>query len=317
MQVKMRVVRDVNDLRKLFVHAVTFRLHVQHRAITRRDFGERVAKLLDVNVAAEFLAEVVARKDQRAARVFLLAQTEQIGRVTDLRLDLFLAVTEIIVGDDGDDDAGFVAAGQLERAAVVVQFVLFFPAHAVAALAWRGLVEVREADGFFRGLDQMRREDDAAGVAGPMLRVERGVIFRQQRITAVAENAFHEIQVAHQVARHEEADLHRLLRRETGNFRADQRTQEQRDETFRRLRLRRGEGQGHQFARRIEREREHFCEREGRHAELVVGDRQAALGDVKNSLRRAAVAARIVQHALLDAIRADDVGMKFITIQRQ
>ena len=163
----------------------------------------------------------------------------------------------------------------------------------------------------------MRREDDAAGVAGPMLHVERGIIFRQERITAIAENAFHKIQVAHQIARHEETDLHRLLRRETGNFRADQRPQEQRDKTFRRLRLRRGEWQRHQFARRIEREREHFGEGDFRHAELVVGNRQTALGDMENALRRAPVAARIVQHALLDAVGTDDVRMKFVAVERQ
>ncbi len=163
----------------------------------------------------------------------------------------------------------------------------------------------------------MRREDDAAGVAGPMFRVERGIVLRQERIAAVAENAFHEIQVAHQIARHEETDLHRLRRRETGNFRADQRPQQQRDKTFRRLRLRGGERQRHQFARRIEREREHFGEGDFRHAELVIGNRQAAFGDVENSLRRAPVAARIVQHALLDAVGTDDVRMKFIAVQRQ
>jgi hypothetical protein len=38
---------------------------------------------------------------------------------------------------------------------------------------------------------------------------------------------------------------------------------------------------------------------------------------VKNSLRRAPVAARIVQDALLDTIRTDDIRMKFIAVQRQ
>ena len=86
MQVKMRVVRDVDDFRKYFVHAAAFRLHVHHRAIKRRDFRERMPQLFDMDIAAEFLAQIVTRKNQRAARVFFFAQAEQICRVTDLRL---------------------------------------------------------------------------------------------------------------------------------------------------------------------------------------------------------------------------------------
>ena len=50
-------------------------------------------------------------------------------------------------------------------------------------------------------------------------------------------------------------------------------------------------GRRMQFARRIQRQRQHFAENRFRHAELVVGNRQAAFGDVKNALRGAAVAA--------------------------
>ena len=60
--------------------------------------------------------------------------------------------------------------------------------------------------------DQMRRQDHAAGVPGPVHHVERGVVFGQIRIAAVAENALHEIQIADQAAGREEADLHRLCR---------------------------------------------------------------------------------------------------------
>ena len=41
----------------------------------------------------------------------------------------------------------------------------------------------------------------------------------------------------------------------------------------------------------LKREREHFAERAFGHADFVVRNRQAAFGDVENSLRRAAVAA--------------------------
>ncbi len=91
-----------------------------------------------------------------------------------------------------------------------------------------------------------------------------------------------------------------------GHFRADERAEQQRDETFRRLRLRGGERQAQQVARRIEGEAQHFCEDRLGHADLVVGNRQAAFGDVKNALGRAAVAARVVQHALFHAIGTED-----------
>ena len=57
----------------------------------------------------------------------------------------------------------------------------------------------------------MRREDDAAGVAGPMLDIEAGVVLGQIRIAGVAEDGFDEVEVADQIARREEADLHRFL----------------------------------------------------------------------------------------------------------
>ena len=69
----MRVVRDVKDFRIFFVNAVTFRLQVHQFAVKFDDFAKRVAELADMDVAAEFLAQIVARKNQRAAGVFLFA----------------------------------------------------------------------------------------------------------------------------------------------------------------------------------------------------------------------------------------------------
>ncbi len=98
----------------------------------------------------------------------------------------------------------------LEGRAVVVELVRIAPAHAVAALAFGGPVEVRQAEASFFDSDEMRREDHAAGVAGPVGDVERGVVFGQMRIAAVAEDRFDEIEIADQAAGSEEADLHRL-----------------------------------------------------------------------------------------------------------
>ena len=54
-----------------------------------------------------------------------------------------------------------------------------------------------------------------------------------------------------------------------------------------------------------------------RHADLVVGNGQAAFGHVKNALGRAAVAARIVQHTLFDPVGIDDLRSKLVAVHRQ
>ena len=163
----------------------------------------------------------------------------------------------------------------------------------------------------------MRRKNDAAGVAGPMFAVQRGVIFRQQRVAAIFKNRLDEIQIAHEIARHKKADFHRFLFSEARDFGTNHRTDEQRDKTFRRLRLRGRERQFQQFARRRERVLENFGERNFRHAQLVVGNRQAAFADMENSGGGAAVTFRIVQNALFDAVGIDDVRRKIIAIKRQ
>ena len=316
-QIELRVFGDVNDLRIFFIYAVAFRLHVHQVRVKFRGLVKAVFQLADVFVAAELLTQIVARKNERAARVLFLGVAKKICRVADLRLHFLFAIAVIIIRDDGDDDAVFIAAGELERVAAIVDFVFGLPAHSVAALAVGRLVEGREADGFFRRLDKVRRENHAARVAAPVFHVERGIIFRQQRVARVAKNIFDEIQIAHQISGNEEAHLHRFLLGETGNRRANDGPQQQRDETFRRLRLRRGERQLHDFARRRQREREQLGERRFRHAQFVVGNRQAALGDVENSRRRAPVAARIVQHAVRDAVGIQNRGGKFIAVNRQ
>ena len=60
------------------------------------------------------LAQVVARVGDGAAGVLLLHAAEEVGRVPDLGLDLLLAVAEVVVRDDGDDDAALVAGTSLK-----------------------------------------------------------------------------------------------------------------------------------------------------------------------------------------------------------
>ena len=249
--------------------------------------------------------------------MFLLATAEEIRGVADLCLHLLFAITVIIVGDERDNDAGFVAAGQFERTAAIIEFIFILPAHPISALAFGSLIPMRKSDRFFRSLDQLRREDNAAGVAGPMFGVERGIIFRQNRIAAVSKNAFDEIQIAHEIAGHKKTDFHRFFGGEPWNFRTDNRTEKQRDKTFRRLRLRGGERKAHDVTRRIERKCEHFPEYILRHGDLVVGNRQTAFGDMENSLRGPAVAFWVMQNTVCDAIGIDDLGTELVSVNWQ
>ena len=128
-----------------------------------------------------------------------------------------------------------------------------------------------------------------------------GIVFRKVRIAAVAEDALHEIQIADQAARRDEADLHGLLRIAAGG-RTNQRPQQQRDEAARLLLLIRRERQRQQILGRTQRRGPQRRERLLRHRGLVGGNGKPAFGDVKQSLRGAPVAARIVQHALRQAV---------------
>ena len=162
-------------------------------------------------------------------------------------------------------------------------------------------LECGKAEVFLLQAGQVRRKDDAAGMAGPVQDVQRGVVFGQIGIAAIAEDAFDEIQIADQASGREEARLHGLLRVGAGRG-ADDRAQQQRDEQAHLLVLIAGEGQGQHVpgGRRAAAQQG----REGLlgYRDFVGGNRQAAFDNVKNALGGAAVALGIVQDALRHAI---------------
>ena len=80
-----------------------------------------------------------------------------------------------------------------------------------------------------------------------------GVVFGKVRIACIAEDALNKIEVPNEITGHEQARLHALPRSEAGDLRADDRTQEQRNETFSLVLLSAGEREAQQFAGRIER----------------------------------------------------------------
>src|SRR6516162_2794230 len=166
----------------------------------------------DVKVAGELLAEIEAGKNKRPARMLLLAKPVEIGGITELRLYLLFAIAEIVVGDQCYDDAGFVAAGEFKGSAIIIKLSRVVPTHAVAPLAFGGGIPSGEAGFPFCDADEVRRENDAAGVASPMFGAECGIIFGQTGVAGVTEDAFDKIEITDQATRREEADFHRFRR---------------------------------------------------------------------------------------------------------
>ncbi len=233
--------------------------------------------------------------------VLFFANAEQIGGVTDLSLDFLLAIAVIVVGDDRNHHAAAIAAGQFERAAAVIRLVRIAPAHAVAALAFGGLIEMRETQVFLLHAGEMRRQDDAAGMPAPMDGIERRVVFGQVGISAVAENAFHEIEIADQAGGREEAGLHGPLGI-VGRCGAHQRAQQERYEQPDLLLLIGRERQRQHVFRRMQRHPQQGREGLFGNGDLVGWNGQSAFDDMEDALRGAAVALGIVQHALRNAI---------------
>ena len=263
------------------------------------------------------LAQVVARVGDGAAGVLLLHAAEEVGRVPDLGLDLLLAVAEVVVRDDGDDDAALVAGHALEGLAAVVELVLALPALAVTALALGGLLPGWQAQLLLGQGGQVRGEDDAAGVAGPRLRSQGGVVLRQVGVAAIAEDALDEVQVGDQAAGGDEADLHGALGGEAGDLGHDDGAQQQGHEAAGRLVLRGGPRQGQQVLGGLHGVGQQAGEDVARDGDLVIGDRQAALGDVEDAGGGAPVVAGVVQHAAEHLVALDVVGGEAGGVQRQ
>ena len=163
----------------------------------------------------------------------------------------------------------------------------------------------------------MRGEDDAAGVAGPVLGIEGGVVFGEVGIAGVAEDALDEIEVGDEGARDEEPRFHRALGREAGHGGDDDGAEMKRDERLGRDGFRGGERQAEKIGGRVERVPEQVREDGGRDAFFVVGNREAALGDVEDALRGAAVALGIVEDALAHAVGSEDGAVVLVAARRE
>ena len=279
-RVEGSVLRHIVDVRKTPVDGMAVRLRRDQFPQQIRHVGKRGFLQADRAIGEEILSQHVRSKGQRAARVFLFARTEQVGRKADLCLHLLLAITVVVVRDQRDHHAARIPARYLERAAAVIGFVFVGPAHSVAPLPLGSLAGMRQPQSFFPNAHQVRRQHDTAGVSGPMRRVEPSVVFGKVRIAAVAENALDKIEVADQTAGRDKPDFHGLLRFTAGR-RTNQRPQQQRDETARGFLFIGGERQRQQIGRRIERRAPQRSESLFGHGSFVGWNRKPALRDVK------------------------------------
>ena len=82
-----------------FKNKINFKTAQHVFAVVREQVIEVVTRRLARAAGAVFLAVVDAREGQRAARVLFLCEAMEIGRKADLRLDLLLAVAEVVIGD--------------------------------------------------------------------------------------------------------------------------------------------------------------------------------------------------------------------------
>ena len=308
-EVEIRTVGHVADVGVMAVAGPTAWLGDGAIAELFRGLGKRMADDVEVFVELKIFTEIVAGEHDGATGVFLFATAEEIRGVAELSLHLFFAVAEIVVGNERDDDAGRIAGGELEGGTVVVALGGVFPAHAVASLTRRGVVEGRETKLFFRQRAEMGSDDNTAGVTGPRLRIEGGVVFWEMRIAGVAEDAFDKIKVRDEGARNEEAGLHGTLRREAGDGGAHHWAQVERNETLSGCGLGGGEGEPKKFDGRVEGVLQQAAKNGRGDRFLIVGNRQAAFGDVENAGRGAAVAAGVVEDALARPVGREDVAL--------
>ena len=312
----------VNNVGEALVGGKAAGLDVDQAGVVAHHVGEGCGAPGGGIVRAPLLGEIVAREGQRSARVFLLSSAEQIGGEADLGLHLFLAVAEIVVGDQRDHHPRRIAAGDLERVAVVVALVVALVAHPVADLAGGGQAAVGKAQGLLGQRGEMRRKDDRPGVAGPAACFEGRVILGEMRIAGIAKDLLDEVEVRDQGAGGEQADLAALVRaRALGQRGWEDRHHEganqQRDEQVGGRAAGRGVGDLKAVARRLH----------GRLKEPGVGNLgdfffiarngEAAGADMEGPRSLAAIRLGIVEHALAHPVAGQNRAAVFIAVRRQ
>ena len=163
---------------------------------------------------------------------------------------------------------------------------------------------MRQSEIDFPQRRQMRRQNDASGVATPPSGVEAGVIFGQVGIPGIAKNGFHKIQIADQHTRCKKARFHGPPGHDSRDFRANQGTEEEGHKGPGLVRT--GEIGRVWQAEMVPRRMQGMPEEAGKDAfgdrALVLRNSQSAFDDVEDAFGGAPVTSGIVTHALLDPV---------------
>ena len=163
----------------------------------------------------------------------------------------------------------------------------------------------------------MRGEHYAPRVPSPGFKVHSRVVFPQERIARVAENALDEIEIAYERPRGEKAYLHSFFSLAVRNRRAHSRAQVEGNPRPALALLGGRERKLEQLVGRVKRARPQIFENRLGHGLLVGGNRKAALGDVEYARRRAPVAARVVQNALPYAVGGHERAFVPVAVRRE
>mmetsp|Transcript_106635 Transcript_106635/g.318737 ORF Transcript_106635/g.318737 Transcript_106635/m.318737 type:complete len:666 (+) Transcript_106635:1540-3537(+) len=322
------VLGDVDDVGELPVDRATLRPHLHavpeqgHRLLERvrivlgHPADVVVVRAVDAVVRRKVAAPTDTRPSESPTGVLLLAAKE-VGGKAELRLHLLLAVAKVVVRQERDKEPLPGPDADLEGPAVVVALVGRLPCHAVTALALVRLIPMRKTQVLLLQQLEVRRQDDASGVAAPVLHIERRIVPWEARVPGIAEDGLHKVHVGDHGARRHQPDLHALLLAEAGHLRADHGAQQHFDPSPPRLILiccvghleRRGgwvEGGIQEPA---------VCD-QGHHL-LVVRRREPAFSDVEDTLRRALVIERVVENPVLASPRLDEVVRKAVAVAGQ
>mmetsp|Transcript_116776 Transcript_116776/g.371626 ORF Transcript_116776/g.371626 Transcript_116776/m.371626 type:complete len:345 (+) Transcript_116776:1570-2604(+) len=229
--------------------------------------------------------------------LFLCA--EKVACETQLRLDLLFAVAEIVVCDQGHENAAARPHAYLECGPVIVVLLRIFPRHAVASLALRGFVPMWKPDVPLQQKKQLRGEDDATRVPTPMLNIEGSVVLGKAGFPCIAEDRLNKVNIRDHGSRRHEPNLHAFFRCEARHFGANQWAQEDFDPSILRRVVIHGEWELQVGLFRRQRGVQQLAENRQRHRLLVVGDRVPTLGDVKDAGSGALVVHGIVENTVM------------------
>ena len=250
-------------------------------------------------------AETVRLEGQCTTGVFFLGKAEDVGSKSNLRLALLLAVAKVVVGEDGDHNAGLVSHGDLEGAALVVELELVGPAHTGGLLGLSGLADVGQAKILLPEGAKVRRQDNAASGAGPVLHVEGGIVLRKMRVTGIAKDTLDKVNVGHTSTGDEVTDLQTLLWHDTGHLGLDERTDEEADHGLDGIIPSTGVGQDLEVRGRVERSLEKTGIRHERDGNLIGRNGKAPVGNMKDALGRTTIVQGVVQNAISKTVRRD------------